>query len=310
MSHQITVVMPAFNAERYLSQAINSVLNQTYRDFTLIVFDDGSKDDTPRILKEFMKSDCRVQVVTGENRGYSRCLVDGFSMAETELVARMDADDVSLPNRLKSQVEHMERNPNCVVVGGAIEAIDEYGDSLTLVDYPDNHESIVESMIRFGRSSIAHPAAMIRRSAYAQVGGYRVEFEPAEDYDLWLRLSEVGKLSNLHDVVLKYRMHFASTSTVRSQQQSFNAEKAHQEACKRSNLNLDSPFRNRNPIAQRQLTRLLTLVNFANMATDGGFRLTALKYMGRLLKAYPLRSESWRCFARNGLKMLQFPLHR
>jgi glycosyltransferase involved in cell wall biosynthesis len=295
---KVTVVMPAFNEECYIAEAINSILCQTHRDFTLLIFNDGSTDRTEEIIREACGHDSRIQVISKPNRGYSRCLVEGFCLAETEYVARMDADDIALPDRLQLQLDFLERNPDCVVVGGAIVAIDKFGDSLRVVAYPKDHDSIVDSLLHLGRCSIAHPAAMLRKKPYFDAGGYRVEFEPAEDFDLWLRLSEIGKLSNLTESVIRYRLHSRSVSHMRWKLQRENTQKAHHEACARRNISISFPSDDFQSFPGKHHCDSDAFVEFANMASDSGYTLTALKYVKRLVWNYPFRSKTWRCFAR------------
>ncbi len=211
MRRPISVVMPVFNGERFLDEAVESVLRQSFDDFELIIVDDGSSDRTPDILRRFAEKDRRLRVVTQPNGGIVSALNRGVAEAEGEFVARMDADDVSHPSRLSRQYAAIRADPSVVVLGGACEVIDETGASLGVRRFPTDGVDTARRILG-GTSTIAHPTVIIRKEALERAGGYRERFRHAEDVDLWLRLSRLGTIRSLGEVVLSLRKHGSNVS--------------------------------------------------------------------------------------------------
>lgn len=236
---RLSVIMAAYEAERYIRQAIDSVLSQTLRDFELIVIDDGSTDQTGPILKEYERVDPRVRVVSRPNTGLTLALNEGIELARSELIGRMDADDICLPDRFEMQIEFLNANPRCVMVGGQAVKIDPDGIVMYKPSVPLDHESIERALLRGGHA-IWHPSTIIRRSALRQVGGYEVSLAAAQDTDLWLRLAEVGRLANLPDVILQYRVHLDNVTHARRAVQLECKCRAIQRACERRGLPVPS----------------------------------------------------------------------
>jgi hypothetical protein len=202
----VSVVLPVYNGEPYLVEALNSILRQTFEDFELIAVDDASTDNSRSYLEEAARRDARVCIVDGPGRGLVDALNLGLARARGEFIARMDADDVSQSTRFARQVEYLRANPQIAVVGSAITLIDATGKLIREIDYPLTPAEVDCFLIETG-SALAHPAVMARRSALREVGGYRSLFQHAEDYDLWLRLAEGHSLANLPDRLLRYRHH-------------------------------------------------------------------------------------------------------
>jgi glycosyltransferase involved in cell wall biosynthesis len=200
----VSVVMSVFNGEPYLHEALESILNQTFRDFEFIIINDGSTDGSATVLESYRKSDSRLRVYHQENRGVGESLNRGCGLAQGKYIARMDADDIATSGRLMRQVEFMEGHPEVDVVGGAVEFIDATGKSLAITRYPETDHEIKTSFSR--QNPLVHPTVLFRRDVFLALGGYRAVFK-AEDYDLWLRIAERGQLANLGEVVLKYRIH-------------------------------------------------------------------------------------------------------
>jgi glycosyltransferase involved in cell wall biosynthesis len=205
---RVSVVLPVRDCERYVAQAIKSIVEQTFRNLELIVVDDGSCDRTPQILAEWAAQDHRVQVLAQPRSGLVAALEAGRAVARGFYIARMDADDIADPERLRRQVEYLDRHPEVVAIGGQIELIDVEGRSLGCGAFPVTPVDCSTYLER--GAPFCHPTVMMRSDALALAGGYRNSFEPAEDMDLWLRLAEVGELANLDVKVLRYRVHAAS----------------------------------------------------------------------------------------------------
>lgn len=205
--------MPVFNCRQYIEESVNSILNQTFTDFEFLIIDDCSMDGTFEYLQRL--TDHRINLIRKpKNTGYTISLNLGLKMATGEYIARMDGDDISLPERFEKQVAFMDENPEVVVCGGAYEAI---GSSFKFIPKCTNEDIVLDLM---SVSVIAHPTAFFRNSILKKNNiTYKKEYEPAEDYKMWTFLSEYGNLANLTDVVLHYRMHPNQTSSVRAKLQ-------------------------------------------------------------------------------------------
>jgi glycosyltransferase involved in cell wall biosynthesis len=209
-SPAVSVVLPVYNGATYLALAIESVLDQTFRDFELLLLDDGSRDGTLGILQHYAALDVRCKVFSRANRGIVSTLNEGVERARGDVVCRMDADDVALPTRFERQVDHLARNPNCVLVATRALLIDPEGFPLLEMSDCLTHDQIDVGHLRGRGSVIFHPTIAMRRQAVLDAGGYRAEFEWAEDYDLFLRLAEVGRVECIDEVLMQYRQHSSS----------------------------------------------------------------------------------------------------
>jgi len=203
---EVSVLMPVRDGAGFLEQALDSVLSQTFADLELVVVDDGSSDDTPRILSRYAAADRRVRVLSQAGQGHCAALNAGLAVVAAPLVARLDADDVAVADRLERQVAHLHSHPESVVVGGWAELIDGEGRAFA-TDRTPATDAAIRAALEDGQSPIYHPAATLRTAALRRLGGYRQAFQPSEDVDLWLRLAEGGTLANLQTVVLRYRVH-------------------------------------------------------------------------------------------------------
>jgi hypothetical protein len=209
--------MSVFNGERFLAEAIESILHQSFRDFEFIVIDDGSTDCSRALLNHYQQIDDRIRVYCQENRGLVESLNRGCALARGKYIARMDADDVSVENRLLWQVELLEKTPGVALVGGAFETIDASGNLLSLGNPPLRDRDIKSALAEY--CPLLHPTILMRRDVFTIVGGYRKVVVDAEDYDLWLRIAERFSLANLNAVVLKYRIHPFQVSVRRWKQE-------------------------------------------------------------------------------------------
>jgi glycosyltransferase involved in cell wall biosynthesis len=206
---RVSVLLPVWNGEAFLEQAMESVLQQTFSSFELILIDDGSTDRTAAIAEEFAFRDTRVRVLRRRHEGFSATLNAGIAAARGEYVARMDADDISVPDRLQKQVAYLDVHPACVAVGAWIEVVNEAGRHVGLKTLVTTHDEISAALLR-GVSPMAHPTVVARRDTLRAVGGYDARCYPSEDLDLWFRLGESGELANLGEALLKHRRHKAA----------------------------------------------------------------------------------------------------
>lgn len=206
----VSVLMPVYNGEQFLAEAIESILGQTFADFEFLIVDDGSTDNSPTILADYASRDPRIRVVTQANAGIVAALNRGLAECRSPLVARMDADDVSLPMRLERQMAFLAARPSVAVVGTAIQLISETGAAGPEVHHPAAQQ-VIARRLRHG-NCLAHPSVMMRRDVVMGVGGYREFLRHAEDYDLWTRAAERHELANLPDCLLRYRVHGGQVS--------------------------------------------------------------------------------------------------
>lgn len=203
----VSVIMPVYNGQRYLSESIESVLRQTYRDFEFIIIDDGSSDSTPQILSAYADLDQRVRIVTQSNCGLAASLNVGISLARGEWIARMDADDVSVPDRLEKQLEWLDKTQSDVC-GGWTRII---GPRTWRVRRYEQSNDLIKLILCF-RTPFSHPTVIMRSSLVKEIG-YNEDVHRGQDYDLWVRLALAdSKMTNVQRVVLSYRIHSMQTA--------------------------------------------------------------------------------------------------
>jgi glycosyltransferase involved in cell wall biosynthesis len=212
-----SVVMTVFNGERFLREAIDSILSQTFSDFELIIINDGSTDGAAAMLDSYVRSDPRVRAYNEEHTGAVASLNRGCGLARGKYIALMDQDDVSMPDRLERQIGFLEKHEKVGLLGGAFEGIDDQGRRVFL-EQPPLEDEPIRAAFRSFSFPICHPAVLMRKQAFDATGGYRAPFLPAEDYDLFYRIIEGWRVANLPDVVLRKRIH-SNQFSVRSLRQ-------------------------------------------------------------------------------------------
>ena len=297
----VSVVMSAYNAGLYLAEALESILKQTYGDFECIVIDDGSTDDTLAILRAYARRDDRLRVSSRENRGLIASLNEGIDLARGELIARMDADDVALPRRLERQVDRLRQTGDVVALGTRIVLIDQAGRPLKRWNHRLVHEEIVARLLRGDGSALTHPTVMMRREAVMAVGGYDERFEAAEDFDLYLKLSEVGRLENLDEVLLYWRQHPASVNATRSELWTSKKRLALKEAMDRRG---SSDFATALIPPQEATIQEAGPEFWAASALGSGYHGTALHYSWRMIRDGSGRRAGLRMMSRIGRRKL------
>ena len=201
----VSVAMVTRNVERFLPEAIESILKQTWKDLDLMIVDFGSTDRSKLIISEYQSKDPRVKFHEVPSCTLSEARNASCFLSTGRYIAIMDADDVAVPDRLARQVEFLERHPAVGVLGGATEWIDENGKALCNHFYPTGASEIRDALL--SGSPFCNPTVVIRRDIFAAAGGFRKPFVSAEDYDLWLRVAERCEMANLPNVVLRYRIH-------------------------------------------------------------------------------------------------------
>ncbi len=208
----ISVIMPVYNGEKYLREAIDSILNQTYTDFEFIIVDDGSTDKSLDIIEHYSKIDDRIIVISRENKGLSASLNEGIEKARSKYIARMDADDISTETRFELQMNVM-KDKNLDVLGSHYIVINDCGRKLNTVFMPLKEELI--SLQFLNTVPVAHPAVMLNKEFLVK---HKLKYEdtPAEDYHLWAHMYSLGaRFSNCDDFLLLYRKDINSFSSTK-----------------------------------------------------------------------------------------------
>jgi glycosyltransferase involved in cell wall biosynthesis len=233
----ISVVMVACNVERFLSEAIESILRQTYRDFEFVIVDFGSSDKSKEIISSYAARDSRIKFHEIPHCGLAEARNQACLLAQGQYIAIMDADDISVPERLAWEVEFLDSHRQVGVVGGAVDWVDATDKSLksswSALHPPVGNREILSALQK--ENQFWQPSVLMRREAFTIVGGYREAFAPAEDYDLWLRISEKFEMANLDRVVLKYRIHSGQVSMRKHRQQNLSSLAALRSAASRRN---------------------------------------------------------------------------
>ncbi|MDE6250280.1 MAG: glycosyltransferase [Alphaproteobacteria bacterium] len=217
---RLSVLMPAYNAEKYIAAAIESILSQTFTDFEFIIINDGSTDNTAKIIQEYANRDTRIKFIDNkQNQGLIAVLNQGLDLCQGEYIARMDSDDIALPERFARQVKYMDDNPNVAAVGTWAHA---FGDRNQEMKYPRTVRLL--DLLAYG-SLVAHPTVMLRTSVLRENNiYYNPIYQHAEDFGLWATLLQYGEIHNIQEVLLKYRWHNANISVVHHKKQMESTE--------------------------------------------------------------------------------------
>ncbi len=223
--------MAVSNAERFLAEAIQSILDQSLKDFEFIIVDYGSTDDSKAIVSSFAANDHRIRLIEIPPCVLPEARNAGCFQAQGKYIAVMDADDVSLSDRLRLQVEFLESHPQVALLGGAVEWMDSSGKPFGVHRHPSGDREIKAELP--AHNVLWHPTTMMRKDPFAVVGGYRRAFMCSHDYDLALRFAEKYECANLEEIVLRYRVHAVQLTSDRHQQQTLCKLAAQVSASKR-----------------------------------------------------------------------------
>lgn len=201
----VSVVMSVFNADRSVSQAIESILHQTLENIEFIIINDASKDKSLQKIRQYMRKDKRIRLINNKNDlRLAHSLNIGVSLAKADLIARMDPDDVSLPERLASQYDFMKKNPRVAVVGTFIQVVDTKGKEVWERTYPMQSKDIKKIMFRY--APFAHPSVMFRKKVFEEFGGYNPKLKTCEDIDFWFRIGTKYEFGNIPRKLLRYTL--------------------------------------------------------------------------------------------------------
>lgn len=207
----VSIILPVHNGEKYLRESLDSCVNQTYKNIEIIIVDDESTDNTPTILKEYAKNDCRINIIrTKKQKALGNVINVGIRKSSGKYIVRMDSDDIMYLDRIEKQTKYLESNDKCVVVGGQIDIIDENSKITGSREYPLDDGELRKNLFLF--QPFAHPAVMIRKLSLEEIGLYPENLPKVEDVKLFFMLSTKGEFHNLSDKVLKYRITFNTES--------------------------------------------------------------------------------------------------
>ena len=204
---KVSVIVPVYNGEKYIREAIDSVLNQSYKDFEVIVIDDGSKDNTLSIIKEY---DGKIRWKSQENKGQASATNEGVKMAEGEYVAYLDADDVCMPERLEVQVKYLDNHPNVGLVYSGYYQINGAGEVKRIVKARPHDNFVLLQTDYIARSTVMH-----RKNCLEEVGLFDESISGDDDWDMWIRISEKFGVDHVERPLVKYRLHGEQISLVR-----------------------------------------------------------------------------------------------
>ncbi len=200
----ITVLMSVYNDSLYLKEAIESILNQTYSDFEFLIFDDASTDASPQILRHYAEQDSRIKLITNSiNQGLGYNLAAGVKLAQSPWIARMDADDLALPDRLQLQLDYVQANPETAILGGYAVDVDSQGAFISQRRVPLHHQQI-RNLI--WTNPFIHGTVLLNKAAILKVGSYSPALAKRQDYELWFRCAQASlQFANLPQPLIKYR---------------------------------------------------------------------------------------------------------
>ena len=220
----VSIITTFFNSEKYIKDAIKSIINQTYTDFEFILVNDCSSDNSPLIAKNFAKKDKRIKVIDlKKNIGTAEAFNKGYKASKGKLIARFDSDDISLEDRIEKQVKIFNAWSELSILGGSIKLIDKKGKIISKkIKFPSNMQEL-NRIIKF-KVPIADPTSMIKRDVFKKIGLFRKFTEPADDLDFWLRAFKNDLvITNIEDTLIYYRIHGNNLSSTKYEQQILNS---------------------------------------------------------------------------------------
>jgi glycosyltransferase involved in cell wall biosynthesis len=300
----ISVVMPTYNVARFLREAVESILKQTFEDFEFIVVDGGSTDDTLPIIRSYNDPRIRIEHLGANgntiHQWFVRSLNHGISSASRLLIARMDADDISLPQRFARQLQVFENQPNLVLLGTGCDYVTERG----AVSHR-RHNGSLQWATRVGDRitlpGIAHGSAMLRREAALAVGGYREHFVKAEDQDMWFRLAERGGVAVLDEALFGYRINTQSLIGSHPERGDLYAAMAAEFSAERLRTGRDPIMRGESlskvPTGSARFVRWQALTRNALVASIEGRHVAAISDAALAVLIRPMARSSWKALA-------------
>jgi glycosyltransferase involved in cell wall biosynthesis len=242
MTPEISIVTSVFNGMPYLEHAIQSILEQSFKNWEWILIDDGSTDRSAEVMTSFAEIDPRIRIVRQPNLGLTRALIQGCELARAPFIARQDADDTSDSKRLEKQISLIKSNSDFAFVSCFAQYIGPQNEPLEVVTRPTDPRDATEGLLNARLGPPAHGTVLFRKDVYQRAGRYRDCFYFAQDSDLWMRMAEIGQIAYVPEVLYFFRRHFCSITSSRSPEQEFYGEIG--QACRRARANHQSeePF--------------------------------------------------------------------
>jgi glycosyltransferase involved in cell wall biosynthesis len=285
--------MPAYNAEKYIGDAIRSVLDQSFTDFELLIIDDGSMDDTQKVIKSF--SDDRIILLQQEHGGVSKALNTGLAAAKGKYIARFDADDICFHDRLEKQFLFLEINPAYVIVGSDAEYMQENGEYLFRFScIGHEHDDLIQKLYFY--CPFIHSSVMYRKHAVTKAGGYSLLAHNFEDYLLWTQLADYGKLHNLPEALIKIRFNPASV-TIDEKWRGHRFRELKRNAIKRRSITEEEGNEILSIIRKQDTRKIKEGAYYALCAkkflTDNYQPVKARQYVMRAIAANPFRLDNY-----------------
>lgn len=212
MKPRVSVVLSVFNGENYICESVESVLCQSMPDFEFIIINDGSTDGTGKQLSEY--KDKRIKVITTVNKGLAAALNHGVELAQSNYIARIDADDVCCEKRFELQLLELQSNPEISVLGSYARLIDKDGESMgRIIKPPLHHNRILDNLFKIKGKNLIHPTIIFKKNIFQKVGGYDERLPASQDLDLWFKMSVSGVLAVIPEILINYRVHDKAIST-------------------------------------------------------------------------------------------------
>lgn len=237
MNPKISLIIGVYNGAEKLRESLDSVLSQSFTDFEVVVVNDASTDETSFVLNEYATRDTRIKIVTNEkNLGLTKSLNRGIGVSSGEYIARMDNGDISYPTRFEKQVAFLDEHKEYSMVGSFANLTDDASVVIGQLRYPTKHDDIVRKLIR--HNLFVHSSVMVRRSALEEVGFYNEAWKYAQDYELFFRMVQRGKVANIAEPLVSYRISEQSITKSKNKKQVMFAIRARWEAIRRGQYSI------------------------------------------------------------------------
>jgi len=291
---RVSVLMPVYNAQDFLAEAIECILAQTFTDWELICVDDGSTDASLAILHTYADRHASIRVITRPNTGIVGALNDGLDLASGEYIARMDADDWCENDRFAKQLVYLDAHRECVALGTSVQRTDPFGSPAGVQRPPTDHDVIDQGLLAGDASVLVHATLMMRADALRKIGGWRTGTDWVEDLDLFLRLAEFGKVSNLSQFLYTYRRHIDSVCFRNYELMCSRLKDVLKEAYERRGImdRYDELTVRPDLAPSQSLAELYR--NWACHAIHAGNKTLARKHAADALKHAPLSPRTWK----------------
>ncbi len=291
---RVSVLMPVYNAQAYLAEAIDCILSQSFEDWELICVDDGSSDTSLAILHDYANRHGRIRVISRPNTGIVGALNDGLDAARGEYIARMDADDWCAEVRFARQVDYLDQHADCVALGSWIQRTDPYGSPAGSQEPPTEHDAIDRGLLDGDASVMVHASLMMRVDALREVGGWCEGTDWVEDLDLFLRLAEHGRLANLPVYLYTYRRHVQSVCFRNYELMCSGLKDVLREAYGRRGIADQFDVESIRPDLAPKQSAAEHYRNWACHAIHAGNKTLACKHAAEAIKHAPLSPRTWK----------------